>query len=140
MVPNVAVDLDTVNMMSDGIGTTFSFTLNWGVPFANFDPIQNYMITIGCDGSECPVTLTTDNVTTSLDVSYTTIITNVTITVAAINSLGTSDPAMLEVASMCTLTDVIKTHGSESRGQERAKRIAKNKTRNELPCVLILHE
>ena len=60
------------------------------------------MITIGCTASGCPVTLTTDNVTTSLDVSYTTIITNVTITVAAINSLGTSDPAMLEVASMCT--------------------------------------
>ena len=30
---------------------------------------------------------------------------------------------------------VIKTHGSELRGQERAKRIAKNKTRDELLCV-----
>ena len=29
----------------------------------------------------------------------------------------------------------IKTHGSESRGQERAKRIAKNKTRDELLCA-----
>jgi len=107
MVPNVAIGLDTVNMMSDGIDTTFSFILNWDVPFANFDPIQNYMITIGCDGIECPVTLTTDNITTSINVSYTTTRTNVTIMVAAINSLGTSDPAMLEVASMCALSDVM---------------------------------
>ena len=32
-------------------------------------------------------------------------------------------------------TTVIKTHGSEWRGQERVKRIAKNKTRDELLCV-----
>ena len=102
MVPNVAVDLDTVIMMSNVIDTTFSFTLTWSVPFDNFDPIQNYTITIGCDGSGCPVILTTDNVTTSIDVSYTTIISNVTIMVTANNSLGTSEPAALEVASMCT--------------------------------------
>jgi len=31
---------------------------------------------------------------------------------------------------------VIKTHGSESQGQERAKRIAKNKMRDALLCFL----
>ena len=34
----------------------------------------------------------------------------------------------------------IKTHGSESRGQERAKRIAKNKTRDELLCFFYTSE
>ena len=34
----------------------------------------------------------------------------------------------------------IKTNGSESRGQERAKRITKNKTRDELLCVFYTSE
>ena len=34
-----------------------------------------------------------------------------------------------------TMTVYIKTHGSESQGQERAKRIDKNKTRDELLFV-----
>jgi len=98
MIPNVAVDLDTVIVISNGIDTTFIFALNWGVPFANFDPIQNYMITIGCTGSSCPLILTTDNVTTSIDISYTTTRTNVTLMVTANNIVGTSDPAVVEIA------------------------------------------
>jgi len=34
----------------------------------------------------------------------------------------------------------IKTHSSESRGQERAKRIAKNKMYNDRATVCLLHE
>jgi len=36
--------------------------------------------------------------------------------------------------------DFIKTHGSESRGQERAKQITKNKMRDELLCVFYMSE
>jgi len=100
MIPNIVVDLNTVNVMSDGIDFTFSFTLKWDVPFDNFDPIQYYTITIDCTGSGCPLTLTTDNVTTSLDVSYTTRVTNVTIMVTANNSIGNSNPALLDIAGM----------------------------------------
>ena len=98
MVPNVAVDLETVMVVSDGIDTTVSFILTWSIPFANFDPIQNYMITIGCTGSGCPLVLTTDNITTSINVSYTTTLTNVTIMVTASNTIGTSVPAVVEIA------------------------------------------
>jgi len=38
------------------------------------------------------------------------------------------------------MTIYIKTHGSESRGQERAKRIVKNKTCDELLCVFYTSE
>jgi len=34
----------------------------------------------------------------------------------------------------------IKTHGSESQGQERAKRITKNKMHDELLCVFYTSE
>jgi len=100
VVPNVVLDLNTVDVMSDGINSTFTFTLTWGVPFDNFDPIQNYTITIGCTGSGCPLTLTTNIVTTSLDVSYTTRVTNVTIMVTATNSICSSNPALLDIAGM----------------------------------------
>jgi len=102
IVPNVMVDLNTIVVMSDGIDSTFTFTLSWGVPFDNFDPIQNYTITItGCTVSECPLTLTTDNVTTSLEISYTTRTpTNVTIMVTASNTIDSSVPAVVEVTGM----------------------------------------
>ena len=46
-----------------------------------------------------------------------------------------------KMISLCAYDTVpIKTHGSESQGQERAKRIAKNKTRNELLCVFYTSE
>ena len=40
-------------------------------------------------------------------------------------------------SSMDNSVAEIKTHGSELQGQERAKRIAKSKTRDELLCVFI---
>ena len=98
MVPLVTIDLDTV-VMSNGIDSIFNFTLNWGIPFDNFDPIQNYFIMIDCIGSGCPLVLTADSIATSLDVSYTSRMTNVTIMMTASNTIGISDPATLEVAS-----------------------------------------
>jgi len=96
-MPIASVDLSTVCRTSDGIDVTFNYTLNWTVPFNNFDPIHNYTITIGCDGRGCPVTLTTDNVTNSRDVSYTTRAVNVTIMVTANNTVGDSDAGIAEV-------------------------------------------
>jgi len=97
MVSDVTVDLDSVILMSDGI---YMFALIWSVPFNNFDPIKNYTITIGCDGSGCPVTLITDsNATNTLNVSYATRTTNITIMITAMNSVGTSYPTSLDVTS-----------------------------------------
>ena len=98
-MPNAEIDLDNVNVVTNGIESTYNFTLNWVMPFANFDPIQNYTVTIGCDVSGCPLTETTDNVTTSLAISYATRTVNVTIMVTANNNVGASTPAVLEVAS-----------------------------------------
>ena len=41
---------------------------------------------------------------------------------------------------MVIRTAYIKTHGSESQGQERAKRITKNKTSDKLLCVFYMSE
>ena len=99
MVPGVTVDLESVILMLNSIGFTYMFALIWGVPFDNFDPINNYTITIGCNGSGCPVILTTDNATNTLNVSYATRTTNITIMITAMNSVGTSYPASLDVNS-----------------------------------------
>ena len=40
----------------------------------------------------------------------------------------------------CYICTLIKTHGSELQGQERAKQIAKNKTHDELLCVFYTSE
>jgi len=98
-MPIPSVDLSTVHRTSDRIDTIFGFTLSWTEPFDNFDPIHNYTITIGCDVSGCPVTLTTDGNATSIDVSYATRTTNITITMTAMNSVGTSHPASLDITS-----------------------------------------
>ena len=79
----------------------FNFTLTWDVPFINFDPIHNYTITIGCDGNGCPVTLTADGNATSIDVMYNTVEQNVTIMVTASNTVGTSDPTVIEITGRC---------------------------------------
>ena len=95
-MPIPSVDLSIVHRTLDRIDTIFGFTLNWTEPFDNFDPIHNYTIIIGCDGSGCPVTLTADGNATSIDVSYATRTTNITIMITAMNSVGTSHPASLD--------------------------------------------
>ena len=69
-ITNVIIDRATVNIDDDNV----SFTLSWNEPFANFDPIVNYTITINCtDNATCPVIVDTDNVTRTADVNFITL-------------------------------------------------------------------
>ena len=96
-MPKIGVDLDNTVVISDGIDFTVNLTLRWTQPFANFDPIQNYTIVIACTSGGCPVILTTDNFTVTMDISYITRVNNVTIMVTANNTVGDSDAGVLEV-------------------------------------------
>lgn len=105
-MPIPSIDLNTVHRTSDGIDVTFNFILSWTEPFANFDPIRTYMISIACTGSGCPVNVTTDNVTNSFNVSYTTplAMVNATIMVTANNIVGISEPGVLDIVGRVSLS------------------------------------
>ena len=63
MVGNAIIDLNTVYVDNNNV----SFTLNWTEPFANFDPIVNYTITISCSDVHCPVVFTVTTTSTSVN-------------------------------------------------------------------------
>ena len=91
MITNVEIDTTSVKTTRSSV----NFTVMWSKPFANFDPIVNYTVTINCTNATlCPAVFSTDNVTTRLNVS---IITDLSvrnhISVTASNSIGTSVPA-----------------------------------------------
>ena len=92
MITNVIIDLATVTIDDDNV----SFTLSWNEPFANFDPIVNYTVTINCtDNATCPVIVDNDNVTRTADVNLITDLSMMTtLSVTATNTIGTSDPAI----------------------------------------------
>ena len=101
MVSSISVMLDSVAAKLTLPSIDFSFKLTWNTPNDNFDPIQNYTITIVCDGTGCPVTLTADGNATSIDVMYNTRGRNVSVMVISSNSVGTSDPAIAEIVGKC---------------------------------------
>ena len=94
------IDLATVivvNDVNDNDDDDVSFTLSWNEPFANFDPIVNYTVTIHCTNtSECPmvfvVATTTANVNSITDLSMMT-----SIQVTATNTIGKSNPATIKI-------------------------------------------
>ena len=91
MVGNIVIDLNTVNVDNNIV----SFTLNWTEPFANFDPIVNYVITISCSDFDCPIVLT---VATSISVYFLTYLSMmIPVSVAASNTVGTSDPGTIVI-------------------------------------------
>ena len=100
MVPFVTIDANSVNVNRSN--NNVSFTLSWTEPFANFDPIVNYTITINCinitNGTVCPMTFNTTGNVTSRDVSFTTDLSMMnTISMTASNTVGTSDPTMINI-------------------------------------------
>ncbi|XP_065897957.1 uncharacterized protein [Dysidea avara] len=104
MVPGVMLDMSSISATPQfpAQPTQFDFTLNWGVPFANFDPILNYTIITSCsDNTVCPVTHVTCSDVTTLDISYTLpiITVNYTISITANNTVGSSDPVMRILAA-----------------------------------------
>ena len=95
MIGTVKIDTKTVRAVAR---RHYNFTVIWNEPFANFDPIVNYTVNIGCtNAATCPVIVNTNNATRA-DVS---VITNLaasykitTLSVTATNTIGTSDPAI----------------------------------------------
>ena len=101
----INVDDATVVNDDDGDDDSVSFTLSWNEPFANFDPIVNYTVTINCtDNATCPVIVNTDNVTRTAFVNFITDLSMMTtLSVTATNTIGTSDPAITIITGkLCT--------------------------------------
>ena len=98
MVGNIIIDYDTVNINIDNV----SFTLNWDKPFANFDPIVSYTITINCTYTSCPVILTVTTINASA--SFITDLSMITpVSVTASNTVGTSDPTTILITGKLVL-------------------------------------
>ena len=100
MISTVKIDISTIHYNIHDVYTDYdevNFTLSWNEPFANFDPIVNYTVTIICtNDATCPVIVNTDNVTRTANVTFITDILEeiTTISVTATNAIGTSDPAI----------------------------------------------
>ena len=79
MVPDVAVDDNTISINENSV----TLTLSWGEPFNNFDPIVNY--TVSCSGDiTCPPNFTTtDNTSRSYTITNLTPMTIYTFSVVA---------------------------------------------------------
>ena len=89
------IDLDSVIVVDDD--NDVSFTLSWNEPFANFDPIVNYTVTIFCtNAATCPAEFIAT--ITSADVNFITNLTIMTsIQVIASNTIGQSNPATIVI-------------------------------------------
>ena len=89
MVPNVTVDNSTN-------GNIITFTLNWGEPFNNYNPIVNY--TVSCSGDvTCPPNFTTT--ARSYTITNLTPMTNYTFSVVATNSIGRGEVIMVMITT-----------------------------------------
>ena len=95
MVPNVAVNDDTININRNII----TLTLIWEEPFNNLDPIVNY--TVSCSGDvTCPPNFTTtDNTTRSYTIINLTTMTNYTFSVVATNSIGRGEAGVVMITT-----------------------------------------
>ena len=91
-VPGKIPDLYFTNSTNGG---TVEFTLNWGEPFNNLDPIVNY--TVSCSGDDaCPPNFTiTDNTTRSYTITNLTTMTTYTFSVVATNSIGSGEAGVV---------------------------------------------
>ena len=95
MVPDVAVDDNTININENSV----TLTLSWGEPFNNLDPIVNY--TVSCSGDvTCPPNFTTtDNTTRSYTITNLTPMTDYTFSVVATNSIGSGEAGIVMITA-----------------------------------------
>ena len=103
------INLETVSIYE----SNFDFTLNWDEPFANFDPIVNYTINISCtNDTGCPAMFNTPGNVTYLDVNLITNLSmmNHTISVAASNTVGTSNATTRIIAGKVLFTLHVRTY------------------------------
>ena len=96
-ITDVMINLNSVNVVNDGDGDAVSFTLSWNEPFANFDPIVKYTVTIDCTNiTRCPAVFIIT--TTSVSVNFITDLSVMTsIQVTANNTIGESNPATIVI-------------------------------------------
>ena len=106
IVPNVMVDINTININ----GNNVTLTLSWGEPFNNFDPIVNY--TVSCSGDvTCPPNFTTtDNTTRSYTITKLTTVTNYIFSVVAINSIGSGEAGVVMSTTPGKATSLLITY------------------------------
>ena len=95
MVPNVTVDVNTINIS----GNNVTLTLGWEQPFNNLDPIVNY--TVSCSGDvTCPPNFTTtDNTTRSYTITNLTPMTDYTFSVVATNPIGSGEDGVVMITT-----------------------------------------
>ena len=95
MVPDVKVDVNTININ----GNNVTLTLSWGEPFNNIDPIVSY--TVSCSGDDtCPQNFTTtDNTTRSYTITNLTPMTTYTFSVVATNSIGSGEAGVMMIST-----------------------------------------
>ena len=93
MVPAIAVGIIKIS------GSDIEFTLSWGEPFNNLDPIVNY--TVSCSGDvTCPPNFTTtDNTTRSYTITNLTTMTTYTFSVVATNSIGNGEAGVMMITT-----------------------------------------
>ena len=91
MVPGVTVDNNTI----DVTGSNVTFTLSWGEPFNNLDPIVNYTVSWSGDVTCPPNFTTTDNATRSYTITNLIPMTNYTFSVVATNSIGSGEAGVV---------------------------------------------
>ena len=92
MIPYVTVD-NNINRNNP------TFTLSWGEPFNNLDPIVNY--TVSCSGDvTCPPNFTTtDNTTRNYTITNLTPRTSYRFSVVATNSIGSGEAGVVTVTT-----------------------------------------
>ena len=93
MVPSVTGYVSNINE------NNVTFTLSWGEPFNNLDPIVNY--TVSCSGDvTCPPNFTTtDNTTRSYTITNLTPMTTYTFSVVATNSVGSGEAGEMMITT-----------------------------------------
>ena len=97
MVPGITVNNNTI----DVTGSNVTFTLSWGEPFNNLDPIVNYTVSWSGDVTCPPNFTTTDNTTRSCTITNLTPMTNYTFSVVATNSIGSGEAGIvINITSM----------------------------------------
>ena len=95
MVPNVTVDVTTININKNNV----TLTLSWREPFNNFDPIVNYAVSCSGDVTCPPNFTTTDNTTRNYTITNLTPMTNYTFSVVATNSIGSGEASEVMITT-----------------------------------------
>ena len=92
---NVTINKNTFSIS----GNIVTFTLSWGEPFNNFDPIVNYIVSCSGDVTCPPNFATTDNTKRSYTITNLTPMTTYTFSVVATNSIGSGEASIVNVTT-----------------------------------------